>query len=219
MIKRTAVFVLAVFLFSATAAFAQSADTKISDILSKMETVDKTINTAEIIYTQEIVYTATNEKQNITGNLKYKKPGNVFIEQKTPQKQMVYIDGKKIIIYTPENYQAVADNWKDVISGDFAPVSLVHFGGNWKNMRKDNKISYSGEDEVYYFVDISPVNKNDWNMRLNVDKNSFLPKRAVVSMPGVNVNVDISDYKINPVLKKDIFKFTTPDGVELIELD
>lgn len=200
--------------------FAQESDeSKLNSILSKMEEADKKINTVEVNYTQEIFYSATNEKQNISGNLKHKKPNLIFIVQKTPQEQRIYIDGKKITIYTPENSQAVIDNWKNVINGDIAPASLVGFGSNWKTIKKDNAIKYAGEDEKHYIIELSPTAKKDWTMRMFVSKDTFYPQKAVVTAAGVTVNVELTNYKINQEFKKDIFKFEAPSGVEVIKLN
>ncbi|MCL2335122.1 MAG: outer membrane lipoprotein carrier protein LolA [Endomicrobia bacterium] len=197
----------------------KSGEARLNDILSKMEAADKKIKTLEVGYTQEIFYSATNEKQNISGNLKYKKPSSVFIVQKTPQEQRIYIDGKKITIYTPENSQAVMDNWKNVINGDMAPASLVSFGSNWKTLKKDNVINYAGEDEKNYILELYPAAKKEWSMKMYVSKESLYPQKAVVTASGLTVNVTLSNYKINQEFKKDIFKFEAPAGVEVIKLN
>jgi outer membrane lipoprotein carrier protein len=194
-------------------------EVKLNEILSKMEAVDKKVNTAEISYSQEIFYSSTKEKQNITGNLKYKKPNSIFIVQKTPQEQRVYINGKKVTIYTPENSQAVVDSWKDAVNGDFTAASMVNFNGNWKAVKKDNTVKYVGEDDNNYIIEIAPVKKNEWAMQLYVDKASLLASRAIVTAAGLAVVVDILDYKVNPNFKKDIFKFTAPQGVEVIDFN
>jgi len=219
--KKTIIFFAVFFmsLFCANVFAQESGESKLNEILSKMEEVDKKVNTLEVNYTQEIVYSATNEKQHISGNLKHKKPNSIYIVQKTPQEQRIYIDGKKITIYTPENSQAVIDNWKNVINGDMAPASLVSFGSNWKTIKKDNIIKYAGEDEKNYILELSPAAKKDWTMQMYVSKDTYYPQKAVVTAAGVTVNVDLINYKINQEFKKDIFKFEAPSGVEVIKLN
>ncbi|MDR1195542.1 MAG: outer membrane lipoprotein carrier protein LolA [Endomicrobium sp.] len=223
MIKKTGILVFAALLVFCAAAFSQEQEkdneAKLNEIISKMEAVDKKVNTAEISYSQGIFYSSTKEKQNITGNLKYKKPDNIFIVQKTPQEQRVYINGRKITIYTPENSQAVTDNWKDAVNGDFTSASMVNFSGNWKAVKKENNVKYVGEDDKNYILEITPIKKNEWNMQLHVDKTSMLASKAIVTAAGLVVRVDISDYKVNPNFKKEIFKFTAPEGVEVIEFN
>jgi outer membrane lipoprotein carrier protein len=219
MIKRINIFAFAALFVFSMNIFAQDNEAKLNDILSKIEAADKKVNTAEISYSQEIFYSSTKEKQNITGNLKYKKPDTIFIVQKTPQEQRIYIEGKKITIYTPENAQAVIDNWKDVINGDFTVASMVNFGSSWKTIKKDNSVSYVGEDDKNYIIEITPAKKSDWNMQLHIDKTSFLASKAVVTAAGLAVTVNISEYKINQKFKKDIFKFKHSEGVEVIELN
>lgn len=218
--KKLVLFLVAVLLsFGSVSIFAQTNEEKLNDVLSKMEAADKKINTLEVDYSQEVFYSATNEMQKVEGNLKYKKPNDIFIVQKTPQEQRIYIDGKKITIYTPENAQAVTDNWKNIVNGDFAPASMVSFGSNWKNIKKDNVINYIGEDTENYILQIYPSQKKEWTMEMYVSKTTFYPRKAVVNAAGLSVNVDMSNYKINQSFKKDIFKFSAPEGVEVIKLN
>ena len=199
--------------------FSQTDDKKIDYVLKNMEEADKKINTLEVEYVQEIFYNTTNEKQKITGNLKYKKPSNIFIVQKTPQEQRIYIDGKKITIYTPENSQAVVDTWKNVVSGDFAPASVISFGSNRTNISKDHDVTLIGEDNDCYTIAVSPKSKKDWNMKIFVSKKTFYPQKAVVSSDGLLINVDLTQYKTDVDFKKDQFKFNAPEGVETIKLN
>ncbi|MCL1971777.1 MAG: outer membrane lipoprotein carrier protein LolA [Endomicrobia bacterium] len=218
--KKISIFVFAAVLsFFAVNVFAQSDEARLNEILAKMEAADKKIDTAEITYTQEIFYSATKETQKITGVLKYKRPNSIFIVQRTPQEQRIFIDGKRITVFTPENSQAVVDNWKDVISGDFTPVSMINFGSGWRTIKKDHNINFVGEDEMNYIIEISPAQKKDWSMQLHIDKSTMRPSKAIVTAAGLVVTVTITDYKINQNIKKDVFKFTVPEGVEVIELN
>jgi outer membrane lipoprotein carrier protein len=191
---------------------------KLKEILLKMEEADKNIKTFETDFAEEIFYSATSETQNITGNLKYKKPDSVYIEQKVPQEQKIYIDGKKVTVYTPENAQAVTDDWKNLINGDFAPASMISFGGNWKSISKDNVINYVGEDGDGYIIEIYPLAKKDWTMQMNVSKTTYYPYKAIVTSAGLIVKVSLSNAKTNQNFKKDVFKFAPPEGVEIIKL-
>ncbi len=219
--KSKILFVLAaVLMFSPLCALAQDDNSeKLNQILLKMEEADKNITALEVNYTQEVFYSATSETQKINGNLKYKKPNNIFIVQKTPQEQRIYIDGKKITIYTPENSQAVVDNWKNMINSDFAPASMINFGSNWRDLKKDNAINYVGEDKDNYVIELYPAKKKEWVMQMSVSKETYYPVKAVVTAAGLAVNVELSTYKLNPNFKKDIFKFSAPEGTEIIKLN
>jgi outer membrane lipoprotein carrier protein len=198
--------------------FCQDNSQKLKEVLSKMEESDKNVKTFETDFTQDIFYSATGETQNITGKLKYKKPDNIYIEQKVPQEQKIYIDGKKVTVYTPENAQAVIDDWKNIINGDFAPASIISFGGNWKSISKDNVINYIGEDNNGYIIEVYPSAKKEWTMQMNVSKITNYPYKATVLSSGLIVTVNLSNAKTNQIFKKDAFKFTPPDGVEVIKL-
>ncbi|AKL97956.1 LolA family protein [Endomicrobium proavitum] len=198
--------------------FAQDAD-KTQGVISKMQENDAQVNTLEADFIQELLFTSTNEKQKISGNVKYLKPDNAVIVQKTPQEQRIYINGRKIIIYTPENFQALEDNYENVINANFSPAAIVNFGANYKNISKNNIVKYLSEDESSYVLEVYPKTNKDWSMKLFVSKENLRPSKAVVLSEGAQVTVEIKNYKINPELNKNLFKFKAPASVEVIKLN
>lgn len=214
-----AILALIITVFSLNA-FAQSGsgDEKINDILSKMEIADKKINNLEVNYTNEIFYLATNETQKIEGNLKYKKPDDIFIVQRSPQEQNIYINGNKITTYIPENSQAIIDNWKNVLNADLPIASIVNFSSQWKDIKKENIINFISEDADIYIIEISPLNSKDWTMQMHISKSNMYPKKAIVNGEGFTININLTNYKINQKFQKDLFKFTAPEGTEIIKI-
>jgi outer membrane lipoprotein carrier protein len=208
---------IATFFFSLS--FAQMSSDKLSSLLLKMEEVDKKINTLKADYTQTIFFESTKEKQEVLGTIYLKKPGSIYINQRAPQEQQIYIDGKNITIYTPDNGQAVIDNWKNVIDGDFAPVSIVSFGSSWREIKKTNKISFGGESEKYIVVKIEPVRNKDWNIKIYISKTTMYPSKAVSESNGAKVKIIFKNYTINPLLDKNMFKLNVSDEVEVIKLN
>jgi outer membrane lipoprotein carrier protein len=198
---------------------AQAQADNLETVLSRMSAVDKQTKTLEVKFTQETLYTETNETQTTSGVLRYKKPDKIFITQTTPQEQKIYIFGKKITIYTPENAQAITDNWKNVIDEDFTPAALVNFSGSLENIKKDKELKYVNADNDNFFIELSPKDRKTWTMLLSVSKETSRVVKAVVDSGSVLISVTMSAYKIDLDLKNEVFEFKAPSGVEVIKLN
>ncbi|MDR0800495.1 MAG: outer-membrane lipoprotein carrier protein LolA [Endomicrobium sp.] len=199
--------------------FAQIKDNSLNDILKKMEEAEKKINTLKADYTRSIFFESTKERQEFAGTLFLKKPDSIYIKQKTPQEQRIYIDGKNITVYVPENEQAVIDDWKNVADGDFAPAAIISFGSNWRKIKKTNVISFGGENEKYVVIKVNPMRNKDWNVKIYVSKTTMYPGKAVIESDGVKAEIIFKSYTLNPALDKNIFKFNASVGVEIIKLN
>lgn len=199
--------------------FAQTLNDKLNVLLLDMEVADKKIHTLKAEYTQTVLFESTKEKQEIVGTLFLKKPNSIYISQKTPQEQEIYIDGRNIIIYTPDNGQALIDNWKNVIDGDFAPATIASFGSSWREVKKTNTMSFGGENENYIVIKIVSVQNKDWTLEIYVSRTTMYPGKAVLKSDGVKVEIIFKSYAVNPTLDKTIFKFNSPNGVEVIKLN
>ncbi|GHT46104.1 hypothetical protein AGMMS49936_04490 [Endomicrobiia bacterium] len=211
------VILMEIFVFSL--GFAQTSTDKLSSLLLKMEEADKKINTLKADYTRNVFFKSTKEKQEISGTIYLKKPGSIYIDQKTPLKQYIYIDGKNITTYTPDNEQAIIDKWKNVIDDDFTPVTIVSFGSSWREIKKTNKISFDGEDEKYIIVRVESFKNNGQTIKIYISKATMYPCKTVLESGGTKVEIIFKSYTVNPPLDKNIFKLNVSNEVEVIKLN
>jgi outer membrane lipoprotein carrier protein len=184
-----------------------------------MEDVSKTVNTLKADYIQKIFFTSTQEKQESSGALFLKKPNSIYIQQRVPQEQHLYIDAKNITIYTPENEQAVIDSLKNIFNGDFVPSTIINLGNNWRKIKKTNLISLVEDNEKHTAITITPVENKNCNIKIYISKITMYPVKATVESEGVISEIIFKNYVINPVFDKNIFKFNIPDNVEIIKLN
>lgn len=200
-------------------AFAHSKDDNLNNILKKMEAVEKRIYTLKADYTRSIFFESTKEKQEVSGTLFLRKPGSIYINQRTPQEQRIYIDGQNITIYVPESRQAVIDSWKNFTDGDFALIVIINFGSSWREIKRTNIISFGGENEKYIVIKVNPIEENKgWNIKIYVSKATMCPGKAVIESDGVSDEIIFKSYVLNPALDKNMFKFNA-SGIEVIKLN
>ena len=214
--KKLSLLLAVILTLCAANSFAQN---NLDEILKAMAASSAQENSLEAVYEQSIFFDLTGERQNIKGNLKYLKPSYIYIVQKSSDEQRIYIDGKNITIYTPENKQAIVNSWSDTFNVGFAPAALVNLGANHKQISKNNDIRYLRETQDFYIIEISPKTSKDWTMVANISKEDLRVKKAVVTSPGISAEVDIKEYKINQNFDKSMFIFKAPQGVDVIRLD
>jgi chaperone LolA len=213
------VFIVSVaFIVLAVVAFAHIKDDNLNDILKKMETVKEKIGTLKADYTWSIFFESTKEKQEISGTLFLKKPGSIYINQRMPQEQHIYIDGKNITIYIPKNRQAVIESWKNFIDGNFFLAVVTNFRSSWREIKKTNIISFGGENVKYVVIKVNPVENKGWNIKIYVSKATMYPEKIVIESDGVRGEIIFKNYTFNTVLNKDMFKFNA-SGIEVIKLN
>jgi outer membrane lipoprotein carrier protein len=213
------VFIVSVaFIALIVDAFAHSKDDNLNDILKKMEEAEKRTYTIKSDYTRSIFFESTKEKQEVSGTLFLKKPDSIYINQRAPQEQCIYIDGKNITIYVPENKQAVIDSWKNFIDGDFALAVIINFGSSWREIKRTNIISFGGENEKYVIIKVNPMKNKGWNIKIYVSKATMYPGKAIIESDGVRREIIFKSYTLNPTLDKNIFKFNA-SGIEVIKLN
>jgi outer membrane lipoprotein-sorting protein len=117
----------------------------------------------------------------------------------------------------------VVDDLKNVIGVYFLPSLILNFGSGWREIKKTNIISLSGEDEKCFIVKINSItgcsDNKKCELKIYVLKMSMCPYKVIVKSEGVLVEIVFKNYSINSVLKRAIFKFIKPEDVETIKLN
>jgi chaperone LolA len=188
------------------------------DFFARLEQREKEINTIKVEFVQTIFFESTGEKQKIIGIVFLKKPNSIYITQQTPQEQKIYINGKTIIIYTPNERQAIVDTWKNSVDGYFYPVFIVNFGSSWREIKKTNNITLDGYDDNRVVIKIQSLKNKSFNANIYIAKTSMLPEKAVITSEGTKIELVFKNYIVNPELAVDTFNFNAPNDVEIIKL-
>jgi outer membrane lipoprotein-sorting protein len=199
--------------------FAQNTDDKLNLLLAKIENVYKSIKTLKVYYRQDIIFESTKEKQEISGTLFFHKPDNIYIAQKTPKEQRIYIDDKNVKIYDIENSQVIIDSWQNVFDGDFSVATIINFGNNLSKIKKTSTLSVAGENEKYIVLKIVPLKKEDLVLEIYISKTTMYPGKSILQSVGAKVETIFENYIVNPVLDEKKFKLNVSDDVEIIRLN
>jgi outer membrane lipoprotein carrier protein len=188
-------------------------------VFSELKSSDKKMKTLRADFSQNISFNDTQEHQKIVGTIVLKKPDAMYIHQKTPQNQKIYIEGTTVTIYTPENNQAVINSWKNVVGSDFSLAFIINFAGKRKDMQKSNVMTLIEENEKVFVIKIEPIYDKGWLMYISISKDTMLVKKATVESTGLTTEITFSNYVVNPHIDKSDIQFTAPSGVEIIKLN
>ncbi|MCX5778327.1 MAG: outer membrane lipoprotein carrier protein LolA [Elusimicrobia bacterium] len=211
-------FIILLTVCIAMAAAAVAADKKADDIIAHMSAAEKNIKTIVFDYNQEIVYSLTKERQVMRGTVSSALPEKLVVQQTGPLRQDIITDGKKVWVYTPEYRQALMDDFKRWSKSSVVPASLLKVGHTAGAIRKKYAVTVVGEEGGAAIVEMAPLNKDAWRMKVWIDLQTYLPQRAVFDGDSVTISIAISNYRINTPLDPGIFTFTAPDGVEVIQI-
>ena len=198
--------------------FSAARDLTVDEILSRMETADESSRAVRFNFTQTITYSLTGETQAKSGEIVFKKPDYIRIEQKKPAEQLMVCDGKKIWVYTPAYAQAVVDKWSNWRKNNELAYTFLSITRSFKQFESQYKFSYVSKGAKGILFDLSPGKSGLPKMRLVVDETSFIPVQTTVFLENVVITSDVHGLEINPELGKDIFKFSVPKKTQIIEL-
>lgn len=132
-------------------------------------------------------------------------------EYKGDKQQIVYITGKDIIIYQPQQKQAFKAPFNPSTYGQ-APIALLSGLGNI-----DKEFTIALKDEKLVLTPKAPMG-NITSVELKSSNEGFPIKAlTVIDKLGNRVDIDFSDVKTNTNLKNTTFLFKAPDGVAVLE--
>jgi len=195
-----------------------AAGTTAEEIMANMEKTDKTVNSLEFDFQQEIVYILTNEKNINAGKVSFQKPDSICMLQTSPLEQTVITNGKKVWIYTPKYKQVIIDSWKKWTSNSLVPITIINFGKEWKGLKKRYVITSEGMDSGKYVLLFVPKEKEGYKMKFWVEPESYIPVKIEIIGNNVTIVTEMKSKTINPIIDKKIFNFKAPAGVEVMNL-
>lgn len=132
-------------------------------------------------------------------------------EYKGDKQQIVYITGRDIIIYQPQQKQAFKAAFSHATYGQ-APIALLSGFGNI-----DKEFNVALRDEKLILTPKAPMG-NVISVELKTSDEGFPIKALVViDKLGNRVDIDFSNVKTNTNIRSGTFVFKAPEGVAVLE--
>lgn len=170
------------------------------------------INNCIIEFTQEVKSPVIDEKQSIKGKLYYAKGNKYRIEF---QNQLLVCDGVNVYNFTKPSRKVIISKFEENF---YSPSNLL------VNIVNFSKIEFFGEEKVnekrlYKFNLIPKRNDPEFKtMILWIDSEKVIQKLETEDWAGNRYTFNVLNFKSNQSLKNDLFTFTIPAGVKVVDL-
>lgn len=206
--KKVIASVLSIALFGPTLTFAQASD----DLMNKL----KAMETFESTFTQRIKDEKDKVLNESQGYLQVKRPGRFYWKSEYPDELLVVADGHTIWTYDIELEQIVKQDQAESMGQ--SPAAIL--AGEVVDLGKEYKISYATEtcsksvDVCYILV---PKSDNQFKqIKIGFDGDNL---KMIYMHDALDQSIDtrFNDIKLNQEVNDDIFDFSPPDGVDVIQ--
>jgi outer membrane lipoprotein carrier protein len=204
-------------LFLARPAVSFAADSDVAKIASRVDRRYNHLNTLKTRFQESYAGAGMTRKE--TGDLWLQKPGKMRWQYQEPTPKLFVVDGKNAYFYVPSEHQARRMPAKKL--DDFRSP-LRYLLGHTKLQSEFPKLSISSEtpkqpnDVVLEGV---PKGMEDRVQRvlLEITPASQISGITIEELDGSRTEFIFGDLQENVPVSRDLFRFTPPPGVEVIE--
>lgn len=203
--------ILLILFLSQSVLHSQNAD----DILKKAEKKYNVIKDAIIEFTQINVFGVSKIENKFDGKLWMKKNNKYKI---VLENQTIVTNGKIVWSYYPLNNQVIIDDYKDEPES-FSPDKIM------VNVPLNYNAILIGTEKLFnkntFVIKLTPRNERSLikSMKVWLNKEEYLMEKVEIVDVSDNITTYISkSITINAGLKDEIFQFSIPQGVEVLDL-
>jgi len=197
-----------VLLVTATATQAADSSEQLDRFITNVETFQADF--------EQTLYDADSEPlQTSFGTVKLKRPGRFIWTYTQPDAQQIIADGERIWFYDEDLEQVTVNSINDRIAG--TPLELL-----MRSAPLDDAfdIRELGEAEGINWVELSPkADTSDFELVFIGLNEAGLAAMELRDNFGQATQIRFSNFESGIALDDSLFKFTVPDGVDVIGLD
>ena len=148
------------------------------------------------------------------GKVAFEKPNRMRWDYAPPDEQTIVGDGESLWLYQPADRQAI----KAPLKNAFQATTPVTFLAGLGRLERDFTAKLESEDATRWVLDLAP--RGDaalGKLRLTVRKSDASVEEARVTDPlGTTTRILFSGEQRNVTLDPALFRFTPPDGVDVV---
>ena len=190
-----------------------------AEVIAGLQAWDAKLETLKADFTQEINFTEAGLKQSIKGSLRYIRPNLLRIEHTKPARQIVVTDKNDIWIYKADDKQAVRTSWEAWHRTQDQNLSGILDFGNYAALAGKNSATVAeGKKDGLITLTLTPRSGPGYILKLRLSAADYFPAEAELNVDGTIITTRLSSVEKNGGINKEIFAFTPPKGVEVLEL-
>ena len=184
------------------------------EVMSRLQSTYSNVKDVTMQFSQTSAIQGFEEKV-FSGTLYVKKPELMRWDYLKPVKQSVFVGDKKMILYMPEQKQAIVQNISDHPDAEPA-MGLLSNIDRWKEIFT---FKAEGETPESYRIELRPKTMF-FVEKVTVDinrKSSYITSLILFEKSGSKVSFVFSGIETNKGLKDSLFNFKAPKGTEVLE--
>ena len=179
-----------------------------------LDTIENVINKAKSIkaeFTQISKIKGFEEESKFDGYLYISKPDKIKIEYVSPEKNIIFVENNKVIIYNPKDKQAMISQ----LSNQFIVVKLFNIIASNESFKKLFNIINEEKNNKEISITLKPKNDNQLeSVKLTfLNKSYKLKQIKIVDKEGNQIIVNFKRFEF--INKKLPLEFKLPEGVQI----
>ena len=194
-----------------------------TELQAKMSESDSSTESIQFDYIQEMSSSLSAEVRKSSGTAYFKKPKNLRIDQKGPERQLIVSSGRNVFIYTPRFNQVLKDSWDGWFAKSIFFPGLIGFEKTLEKLKKDYE---------WKIVGVSDLNgEKTWSVRLTqtppgggadlslwLGEADFIPRKTEVTAGTLKVTTTLVSLERNLSLDPVLFNFRRPPDSDVIKI-
>jgi len=217
--QRRSIPAILLLLFVLVAAREVFAAATLDDCIRGLEQRYRSMQDLSARFEQETLIGSLRRVEKGAGMVYFKKSGKMLWEYTQPAVQKIYLDGKNLWFYLPEDKQVLKNDMSRMPSD----ITLDLFAGNLKIKEKFTVRMVPGDapaakDAIVLHLIPKTVHPNLKSLTLWVDRrNYYITRSSLEDEMGNRTLLTFSAIAIDTGLSDSLFMFAPPPGVEIYE--
>ncbi len=209
--KKNIILCSLILFFGANAVFCQS---ETQELLEKLQKKYAKLKDATFEFSQTTKFSITKVSQTLSGTVKSKKK-KYRIET---ENGLIITDGSSVWRYNPEKHQVLVDKYKDDPQ-TLTPDRVVEDATKEYYYVKTGTEKH--KDDQFSIIKLTPKSESSSikSLKLWIDEDALtISKIEMTDITDNTTSYIITSFTTNTELPDSLFKFTPPEGVEVIDL-
>ncbi len=179
--------------------------------LDQLKAFLDTTKTASGTFVQSVVAKSGKKPQQSGGSFALARPGKFRWQYEKPYKQLLVSDGEKLWSFDPDLNQVVVKKLGKALGS--SPAALLAGG----DLESHFVLKDAGQAEGVEMVDATPKTADSTFERVRIGLKGNLPRvMEIRDNFGQVTTLIFSEFRPNPALSKDEFRFSPPKGADVV---
>ncbi|GEM_PF-2062731 len=189
------------------------APSSVKEVLDKIERVQTDVKNVQMDLRMEVKDHVSGQKQSTRGKVVMKNPGKAFVHYLKPTEQFLYIDGKDMQMYLPDQgtvYKQEADR---------SQPTYIGVGKQLKRYSATSQVSIIKDSDKEVVLLFIPENADATfeRMKVTIQKKLWWPSRVEIETASMKTVAEFLKPVFDQVIDDSVFKFEVPPGANVVE--